>query len=99
MGGEYLGADNSGPDEFDELDELVGIAQSSSSMRFAYSPKFYARPRTMQLMADEVDPSDVRCHQQEGGSWVTETMYKGITFITVTANRPVWATKSESSYL
>ena len=84
---------NTGPDEFDELDELVEMAKTSNANKRAIYPRYDASVQMAELMAAEVNPSDIRVSQQIGGSWITEIYYKGITFITITSSKPDWSTE------
>ncbi len=88
---EYFEPEDTGPDEFKELDELVEMAKFSTARKDDRYPKYDARIQMIELMADEVDPGDIRVYQQMGRSWVTEVLYKGITFITFTDYKPDWS--------
>ncbi len=86
------------PDEFNELDELVEIAQESISGKKAAGEtglKYYTSNNMVELMLQEVPPQDVRIFEQAEGRWVTEVLYKGITFVTVTLQEPDWEMPDE----
>lgn len=91
MSDEYFEQDD-GPDEFDELDEIVELARKSTSEANSIRPKHYTSSKLIQMMIDEITPLDIRIYQQVGGSWVTEVLYRGLTFITVTEREPEWET-------
>ena len=82
---------DTGPDEFDELDELVMLAKLSAARKGDSHPKYDATIQMAELMADEVNSEDIRVYQQLGGSWITEIQYRGITFITITGYKPDWS--------
>lgn len=87
MADKYFEQDD-GPDEFDELDEMVELARKSTSEVGSVRPKYYTSARLVQMMINEVTLRDVRIYQQIGGSWITEVLYRGLTFITVTEREP-----------
>ena len=96
---EYFERDD-GPDEFDELDKLVEFAQGIIAKRRAAgeensSPKYDASVQMIQLMILEVTSRDIKIRQQLGGGWLTEVLYKGITFVTVTQQEPEWEMAEE----
>ena len=75
--------DDSGPDEFDELDKVVEFVKESLQGRNELNPKYDVSLEMINLMMEEVNLGDIKIYQQAGGSWIAEVVYRGIRFIHV----------------
>jgi hypothetical protein len=83
--------DYDGPDEndklFDRIDELVETVKErllDTKIADGSNTKFVADVELIELMMEEVDPSDYRIYKQDDdGVLAAEVKYKGITFTAI----------------
>ena len=82
---------DSGPDEndklFDQLDELVKFVGEDLGRKGKSDCKWDVSLEMINLMMEEVNPSDIKIYRQTGGSWVAEVVYKDIRFVHITIGK------------